>query len=142
MAEGWLRHLKGDQFKACSAGIVAHGLNPNAVSVMAEAGVDISQQTSKTLDSIKLDTIDTVITVCGNADETCPVLPSSVSKIHVGFDDPPKLAEHAQSAQEALQHYRRVRDEIRTFIETIEQVLNDSVNSDLNKASGNDVAES
>ena len=128
MAEGWLRFLKGNQFQALSAGIEAHGKNLNAVTVMAESGVDISQQESKTLDDIDLDKVDVVITVCGHADETCPVLPSSVRKIHVGFDDPPKLAERAQSKEEALQHYRRVRDEIKTFIETIEQVLGDYIN--------------
>ena len=125
MAEGWLRHLKGDRFQACSAGITTHGINPIAVDVMAEKGVDISQQESKSIDSIDLDVVDIVVTVCGHADETCPVLPSSVRKIHVGFDDPPRLAQHARSREEALQHYRRVRDEIKTFIETIEQVLID-----------------
>ena len=125
MAEGWLRYLKGDRFQACSAGITSHGLNPSAVAVMAEEGVDISQQRSKSIDDINLDTVDIVVTVCGHADETCPVLPSSVRKVHVGFDDPPRLAQRARSPQEALQHYRRVRDEIKTFIETIEQVLSD-----------------
>ena len=118
-----MRHLKGDRFQACSAGITSHGLNPSAVAVMAEKGVDISQQESKSIDNIDLDVVDIVVTVCGHADETCPVLPSSVRKIHVGFDDPPKLAQHARSEREALPHYRRVRDEIETFIETIDQVL-------------------
>ena len=133
MAEGWLRSLKGDHFHALSAGIEAHGKNLNAVTVMAEMGVDISQQESKTLNDIDLDNVDVVITVCGHADETCPVLPASVRKIHVGFDDPPKLAQNAESKEEELQHYRRVRDEIKTFIETIERVLGDNI--DQTKAS-------
>ena len=96
MAEGWLRHLKGDKFEACSAGIETHGLNPNAVRTMAEEGVDISAHQSKTLEDIAV-TPDIVITVCGHADETCPMFPGSVRKLHKGFDDPPKLAAQAAS---------------------------------------------
>lgn len=123
MAEGWLRHLKGDKFEVCSAGIEAHGLNPNAVQVMAESGVDIQNHQSSLLDEFDLNTIDYIVTVCGHADESCPVLPAGIEKIHVGFDDPPKLAKAAKSEQEALDHYRRVRDEIRDFVNTIEQAL-------------------
>jgi arsenate reductase len=122
MAEGWLRHLKGDKFAAYSAGIETHGLNPNAVAVMREAGVDISQQQSQTLDQVGVEP-DVIITVCGHADETCPVLPARTRKIHSGFDDPPKLAKNAKTEEEALEYYRRVRDEIRSFVETIEEVL-------------------
>ena len=122
MAEGWLRHLKSDKFSAYSAGIETHGLNPNAVAVMREAGVDISQQQSQTLGQVGVEP-DVIITVCGHADETCPVLPSKTKKIHVGFDDPPKLAKKAKTEEEALGYYRRVRDEIRSFVETIEEVI-------------------
>ena len=122
MAEGWLRHLKGDKFAAYSAGIETHGLNPNAVAVMREAGVDISQQKSQTLDQVGVEP-DVIITVCGHADETCPVLPAKTQKTHVGFDDPPKLAKHAKTEEEALGYYRHVRDEIRSFVETIEEVI-------------------
>lgn len=122
MAEGWARQLKGGIHKFASAGIEKHGLNPNAVKVMKEAGVDISSHHSKTLDDTGLD-FDVVITVCGHADETCPMFPGSCKKVHVGFDDPPKLAAGAASEEEALGHYRRVRDEIRTMVERIEDYL-------------------
>ncbi len=115
MAEGWARHFHGDKFRFYSAGLVAHGLNPHAVRVMREMGVDISGHTSKTLDQLNNVAFDVVFTVCGHADETCPAFPGTTRKIHVGFDDPPKLALTAQSEDEALQHYRRVRDEIRSF---------------------------
>jgi arsenate reductase len=124
MAEGWLRSLKSDKYNAYSAGLEKHGLNPNAIKVMAEAGVDISRHYSKTLDELTDIKIDIVFTVCGHADETCPVFPADCKKIHVGFDDPPKLAATASSEQEALDHYRRVRDEIRAFIDKIETYLN------------------
>lgn len=121
MAEGFARALKGDIFEAHSAGIVAHGQNPNAIRVMGEAGIDITAQESKTLRSL-LDqgvVFDVVYTVCGHADENCPVFPGRTRVIHHGFDDPPKLAKDAQSEEEALDHYRRVRDEIRNWIESL-----------------------
>ena len=108
--------------EAFSAGIVAHGQNPNAIRVMAEAGIDITGQRSKTLQSL-LDegrTFDIVYTVCGHADENCPVFPGRTRVIHRGFDDPPKLAREAKTEEEALSHYRRVRDEIRAWIEGLE----------------------
>ena len=117
MAEGWARHLKGDEIEAYSAGIEKHGLNPLAVKVMAEAGVGISRHESKTLDDLPVQRFDWVVTLCGHANETCPFFPGR--KIHKGFDDPPKLASSATSEEEALAHYRRVRDEIRDFILTL-----------------------
>ncbi len=123
MAEGFARHLKGDQLEAHSAGLEAHGLNPNAVKVMAEAGVDITGQRSKHVDELRGITFDYVVTVCGHADENCPVFPGRTRVVHVGFDDPPKLAKDARSEEEALGHYRRVRDEIRQFIETLPAAL-------------------
>ena len=116
MAEGWARALASDRMQAYSAGIEKHGMNPRAVMVMNEAGVDIARQHSKTVEEIPLDQIDLVVTVCGHAEENCPVLPSEVRVVHVGFDDPPKLAAQAESEEQALQHYRLVRDEIRAFI--------------------------
>jgi arsenate reductase (thioredoxin) len=121
MAEGWTRKLKGNEIEAFSAGLETHGLNPRAVRVMKEAGVDISGHTSKNVsDYIKNKTeFDYVITVCGHANETCPVFPGKTKHIHKGFDDPPKLAAGAISEDEALIHYRRVRDEIKAFVETL-----------------------
>lgn len=120
MAEGWARHLKGDVLEAYSAGIETHGLNPNAVKVMAEAGVDISGQKSKNVNDLMDVPFDVVVTVCGHAHETCPAwLGKKTTMVHVGFDDPPKLAKTAKSPEEALQHYRRVRDEIRKFVATL-----------------------
>ncbi|MCE9615875.1 MAG: arsenate reductase ArsC [Lentisphaerae bacterium] len=116
MAEGWARHLKGDLIDAYSAGIKTHGLNPNAVNVMAEAGVDISGQRSKLVDELKDVRFDYVVTVCGHAHEHCPVFPGQAKVVHVGFDDPPQLAKSARTEDEALGHYRRVRDEIRAFV--------------------------
>jgi len=119
MAEGWARHLKGDVIEPYSAGIEAHGLNPNAVKVMAEAGVDISRQRSKHVDEIRDIPFDYVVTVCDDAHESCPLFPGRTKLIHVGFDDPPRLAKGAKSEEEALSHYRRVRDEIRRFVESL-----------------------
>ena len=116
MAEGWARHLMGEKIEAFSAGIEAHGMNPNAVRVMAEAGVDITRQQSKLVSSLADVPFDLIVTVCGHADEHCPAFFSKARKVHVGFDDPPKLAKSATSDEVALGHYRRVRDEIREFV--------------------------
>lgn len=123
MAEGWARHLKSDVLEAYSAGIEKHGLNPDAVKIMAEAGVDISQQQSNRIDELPVKKFDYVITLCGHADETCPFFPGK--KIHVGFDDPPKLAKENESQEEKLAHYRRVRDEIKDFITSLPHSLKD-----------------
>jgi arsenate reductase len=119
MAEGWARHLKSDFIEPYSAGIEIHGLNPNAVKVMAEAGIDISRQYSKHVREL----MNIQITVCDQANETCPVFPASVKRIHVSFDDPPRLAKDAKTEEETLSHYRRVRDEIRFFIEKLPESL-------------------
>src|SRR5664279_4978639 len=116
MAEGWARALKGDVIEAYSAGIETHGLNPNAVKVMAEAGVDISRHRSKHVDELKDVQFDYVVTVCDNAHESCPLFPGKTKVLHVGFDDPPRLARAARSEEEKLECYRRVRDEIRQFV--------------------------
>jgi len=119
MAEGWARYLKDDVIEPYSAGIESQGLNPNAVKVMAEAGVDISSQRSKRLEDVQHVQFDWVITVCDSANESCPLFPGKVKRFHVSFDDPPKLAKTAKTEEEARAHYRRVRDEIRKFIETL-----------------------
>ena len=123
MAEGWARYLKSDRFEAFSAGVETHGLNPNAVKVMAEVGVDISGHHSQHIDEYRDVELDYVITVCGHAHESCPVFPGRTKVTHVGFDDPPRLAKDAASEEEALDHYRRVRDEIRAFVETLPEAL-------------------
>ena len=116
LAEGWAQALKSDVIEPHSAGIDPHGMNERAIKVMAEAGVDISTHTSKHVDDVMYVHFDYVVTVCSNADETCPVFPGKTWVVHVGFDDPPKLAEGAATEEEALSHYRRVRDEIKAFV--------------------------
>ena len=123
MAEGWTRQLKGETIEPHSAGIETHGLNPHAVKVMAEAGVDISHHRSKHVDELKEVPFDYVVTVCGHANEHCPTFPGRTKVVHVGFDDPPKLAGIAGTQEEVLDCYRRVRDEIKTFIEKLPEVL-------------------
>jgi arsenate reductase (thioredoxin) len=123
MAEGWCRHLKSEMIEAYSAGIEKHGLNPLAVKVMAEVGVDISRQHSKGVDELGMTTFDYVVTVCGHANENCPYFPGKAKIVHVGFDDPPKLAAGCKTETEALPHYRRVRDEIRAFVEGLPDSL-------------------
>ena len=127
MAEGWARALKGDVVEAYSAGIETHGLNPNAVKVMAEAGVDISGHRSKNVDTLLNVPFDYVVTVCGHANENCPFFPGSAKVVHVGFDDPPALARQAEGEEAKLECYRRVRDEIRTFVETLPENLEKEV---------------
>ena len=120
MAEGWARALRGDQIEPYSAGIETHGLNPLAVRVMGEAGVDISGHRSKTVDELDGVAFDYVVTVCGHANETCPAwLKGKTQIVHAGFDDPPALAKTARTEEEALSHYRRVRDEIRAYVEQL-----------------------
>lgn len=123
MAEGWVRRLKGDVLEPYSAGIVAHGLDPRAVRVMGEAGVDISGQQSKTVEQLGDRQFDVVVTVCDQAQEDCPVLPGNARRVHVAFDDPPRLARSAATEEEALGDYRRVRDAIRAFVERLPQAL-------------------
>lgn len=121
MAEGWARKLKHDLLDAHSAGTRPHGLNPLAVRAMAEAGVDISAHTSKRPQDIA-SAFDVVVTVCDNAHESCPFFPGA-RVMHVGFEDPPRLAADAASDDQAMPHYRRVRDQIREFIQTLPDAL-------------------
>ncbi|WP_319584136.1 arsenate reductase ArsC [uncultured Pseudodesulfovibrio sp.] len=118
MAEGWAKALKATEFTAWSAGVETHGLNPLAVQVMAEAGVDISGHTSKLTTDLPEDVnFDYVVTVCGHANENCPYFPARTKVVHVGFDDPPALAKTLTDEADILDAYRRVRDEIKAFVQ-------------------------
>ncbi len=121
MAEGWARHLRGEVVAPYSAGIERHGLNPYAVRVMAEAGVDISRQHSKLTTELPIAAFDYVITLCGHAHETCPYFPGKT--MHHGFPDPPELAKAATTEEEILAAYRTVRDQIRDFVAALPQSL-------------------
>jgi arsenite methyltransferase len=123
MAEGWARALRSDCIEAYSAGTDPHGMNRLAVRAMAEAGVDLSAHTSKNVDALGGVEFDFVVTVCDSASEACPCFPGLTTVVHAGFDDPPKLAKGAMNDEEAMRHYRRVRDEIRGFVETLPGAL-------------------
>ncbi|MDD5459351.1 MAG: arsenate reductase ArsC [Phycisphaerae bacterium] len=127
MAEGFARHLIGNTVSAYSAGIDAKGLDPYAVQVMKESGIDISNQHSKTVGEFTGVEFDYCITLCGHAEESCPVFPAKTKIIHRGFDDPPKLAANAKNKQEKITHYRRIRDEIRKYIETLPASLKQKI---------------
>ena len=123
MAEGWTRHLKGNLVEAHSAGVNPKGVDPRAVKAMAETGIDISKQGSKSLDEVRHIEFDYVITLCDNAQKTCPTFPARTKIMHVGFEDPPKLAANAKDEAEAMGHYRRIRDEIKAFVEHLPEAL-------------------
>jgi arsenate reductase len=120
MAEGWAHALRSEAIEPYSAGVDPHGMNPRAIKAMAEAGVDIAGQRSKHVAELKDVPFDYVITVCGHANESCPVFPGKTRVIHAGFDDPPHLARDAKSDDQAMPHYRRVRDEIKSFVQTLD----------------------
>ena len=124
MAEGWTNHLWGNRFQALSAGSAPHGLDPRAVAVMAEAGVDISGHRSKNVTEFFDSPIDLVVTVCDRAKGTCPVFPGGTKTIHSGFEDPPGMARETEDEEEALGFYRKVRDEIKTFVEGLPEIVN------------------
>ena len=119
MAEGWTHALKGDEIEVYSAGLETHGLNPNAVKVMAEAGIDISMQKSQYLDEFMGRDLDVVVTVCDHAHETCPLFPGNAKVVHHSFDDPPSLTPPDAPEEVKLDGFRRVRDEIKAFVETL-----------------------
>jgi len=123
MAEGFARALKADAIDAYSAGTDPHGMNPRAMQVMKEAGADISSHYSKHVSTLAHIPFDYVITVCDHAHETCPLFPGKTKVVHVGFEDPPALAKSAKSEDEALNHYRRVRDQIHAWIQTLPSSL-------------------
>jgi len=130
MAEGWARHLLDGIVEAASAGVLKHGIDPRAIQVMDEAGVDISGQLSKTIDELPSHHFDAVITLCDHANESCPLLPGQFTRLHQGFDDPPALARTTPDESSALQEYRRVRDEIRSFVSTLPDRLRKSASGD------------
>ena len=115
MAEGLLRSLGGDRFEAHSAGTEATGVRPLAIRAMAELGVDISTQTSKTLDPYIDQRFDDVITVCDDANESCPIFPNATHRVHWSLPDPSKAT---GSEAEQLAVYRKVRDDLRARIES------------------------
>jgi arsenate reductase len=123
MVEGWACRLKADCIDPYSAGIEPQALDPRAVKVMAEAGLDISSHRSKHVDELRSIAFDYVVTVCGHAKEKCPLFPGKTKLTHIGFDDPPKLAQQAKSEEEALNIYRRVRNQIKDFILTLPDPL-------------------
>ncbi len=123
MAEGWARHMFGDTLEVCSAGTAPHGIDPRAIQVMAEAGVDISVHTSNHLNEYLDIYLDLVITMCGSARESCPVFPGQGKTLYHSFDDPPFLVRQANSEEEVLVQYRRVRDEIRDYVARITDLL-------------------
>ena len=123
MAEGLAKSLKSGTVEAYSAGTEPKGVDPRAVKAMAEIGIDISGNRSKHVDEFSGIEFDFVVTLCGHAQETCPFFPGKTKMVHRGFEDPPLLAGGAKSEEEAMVHYRRVRDEIRLFIETIPESL-------------------
>ncbi|MEJ2086400.1 MAG: arsenate reductase ArsC [Acidobacteriota bacterium] len=123
MAEGWARHLLRDRVQPHSAGVDPGTLDPRAVEVMAEVGIDISNQYSKGLAEVLEVPLDLVVTVCDRAQESCPIFPSHTLVRHVDIEDPPRLARHVGSSEEALDIYRRVRDQIRAFVETLPDTL-------------------
>ena len=129
MAEGWTRKLKGDRINAFSAGVEIHGLNPHAVTVMAEVGVDISGQRSKHVNEFKGKDLDVIITVCDHARESCPYFPATCKRVHAGLSDPlamaREVAERGGYEAAQLDCYREVRDEIRAFVEALpDNILN------------------
>lgn len=110
MAEGILRHIAGDLFEVFSAGSKPTGyVHPTAIAALQEIGIDISGHTSKHLEQFLTAGIDTVITVCANADQDCPLFPGEVNRYHWGFEDPPKAMREGESESDA---FRRIRDEI------------------------------
>jgi len=124
MAEGWARHLKGDIISAYSAGVEKHGMNKRAMAVMYEAGVDISDHSSKLVDDLPEGIqFDYVVTVCGNAHESCPMFPGKTKVVHVGFEDPPFLTKDMTDEEAILDVYRKVRDEIKAFVEGLPESL-------------------
>lgn len=122
MAEGWARKYWGNEFNVYSAGTKKHGMNERAMKVMKEAGVDISSHSSKTVDELPKVTFDYIVTVCDHANKNCPYFPGG-KIVHVGFQDPPALTKEMTNEEEILAVYRKVRDEIETFVKDMKAKL-------------------
>ncbi len=133
MAEGWANHLGGDWLEAQSAGIEAHGKNPRAIAVMRDAGVDIESQESTRVTPEMIAWADLVVTVCGHADEHCPVLPAGVQKKHWPLSDPAKAT---GSEDEVMAVFRATRDEVRSRVEGLIGGLKMMARSDGSDAPG------
>ena len=127
MAQGFARELKGETIEAHSAGTEPGEMNPLAIAVMQEAGVDISGQYCKHVSALNDHNFDYVVTVCTSANEKCPLFPRQSKIVHFPFDDPPQLAKDAADDEQALQHYRHVRDQIKSFIERLPQALDEDL---------------
>lgn len=123
MAEAWAKTLLVGEVAAYSAGVEKHGINPRAVQVMAEAGVDMSEHKSQLLEEFDLESFDLIVTVCDRARESCPLVPSSCRVIHHSFDDPPGLTRSWEGEEEILSCYRRVRDEIKTYVQELPELI-------------------
>ena len=123
MAEGLTRHLKSDLLEPYSAGVDPGEMNTRAVKSMAEIGIDISNAFPKAIESLDNIAFDYVITLCDHANESCPLFPGKTKRLHWGFEDPPKLAENAATEEEAMSHYHRVRDQIRSLVEKLPDIL-------------------
>ncbi|HAR96237.1 MAG TPA: arsenate reductase [Deltaproteobacteria bacterium] len=123
MAEAWTRYLKGDVLEPLSAGTQPKAIDPRAVKAMAEIGIDISAYRSKSLQELPDMEFDYVVTLCNDAQQACPFFPAKTAMVHRPFDDPPELAEGVEDEEEAMSHYRRVRDEIRKWVETLPESL-------------------
>jgi arsenate reductase len=123
MAEAWTRKLYPERFEPHSAGTNPGRLDPRAVHIMAEVGVDMSTHRSKHVGEMAGIAFDYLITVCDSANEHCPVFPGQTRHIHAGFDDPPRLAAGAINEETALAHYRRVRDEIRDYVAKLPELI-------------------
>lgn len=119
IAEGYLKHFAGDKAAVYSAGIETHGVNPKAVSIMQEDGIDISSHTSNHVDEYSAIVFDYVITVCDHAQERCPVFPSSAKKLHQNFSDPAKAT---GSEEEIRNEFRRVRDQVKAYCKNFVEV--------------------
>jgi len=124
MAEGLTRHLKSDLIEPYSAGVDPGTINVHAVKSMTEIGIDISSGFPKTIENLGQIAFDYVITLCDHANESCPLFSGKTKRLHWGFEDPPKLAENAANEEETMDHYRRVRDQIRAFVENLPDNLN------------------
>ena len=123
MAEGWAKHLQAAAIEPFSAGIEKHGINPMAVKVMAEVGVDISGQKPKLISELAGTSFDYIVAVCDQAAASCPVLPGTGKIVRKSFPDPPKMAAAKTTEKEKLECYRKVRDAIRDFVENLPENL-------------------